>query len=56
MRVIVSYEINETHIKQLAEEMCELKEYEGNEKCWIEDHFEEVLDECQYFYSVEGIS
>ena len=55
MRVTVLYEINENHIKDLAKELDELKEYEEDEEIWIEDHFEEILDECQHFYEVQGI-
>lgn len=55
MRVTVLYEINEDHIKEIAEELDELEEYEEDKESWIEEHFEEILSECQYFYEVQGI-
>jgi hypothetical protein len=55
LRVTVLYEINEDHIKELAEELGELKEYEEDEESWVEDNFEQILDECTHFYEVQGI-
>ena len=55
IRVTVLYEINEDHIKELAEELDELKEYEEDEESWIEDNFEQILDECTHFYEVQAV-
>ena len=54
-KVFVLYEINENHIRKLAEELGELKEYEEDEENWIEDNFEQILDECTHYYEVQNV-